>query len=130
MRFARPSRAFFFLFALSLGLSACASGGGSGTSGPRRGGANLITSDELETVSQFDLFTAINRLRPAWLRPGSRGTLPAVVMNGTPQAGGVETLKSMRPADVSKLEFMSAADATTRFGTGFQAGAIVVTSAR
>lgn len=130
MRFARPSRAFVFLFALALGSTACASGGGGGTSGPKRGGPNKITVEELATMEQFDLYTAISRLRPRWLRAGSRGDLPAVVMNGTPQNGGLEVLRSIRPSDVGSLEFMSASDATTRFGTGYQGGAIVVSTGR
>lgn len=125
MRFARPRRALFLACALALGIAGCASGGSGGSDGPRRGGPNKITSEELATVSQFDVYTAISRLRPAWLRGGSRAT-PQVVMNGQPQSQGLDMLRSIRSSEVSSLEFMSSSDATTQFGTGFQGGAIIV----
>jgi hypothetical protein len=78
----------------------------------------------------MDLFGAVNRLRPTWLRPQSRGTLPVVIVDGTPQPGGVDALRSMRASDVSELQYMNASDATTRYGTGYTAGAIVVTTRR
>lgn len=126
-----PRRLFIALFALTLSVAGCASGGGGGTeSGVRRGSSNRIIAEELATVSELDLFSAVQRLRPAWLRSGSRGTLPEVILNGTPQAGGVEALRSFRATDVSALDFMSASDATTRYGTGYTAGAIVITTVR
>lgn len=131
----RPSRSFrsvpgvLALF-LALSLGACASGGGSeAESGPRRS-SNRLTTEELETVSQFDLYTAVSRLRPQWLRSGSRGTLPGVILNGSPQPGGVEFLRNLRAGEVTGLQFMSAADATTRYGTGYPSGAILVTTGR
>lgn len=121
----------FFALALALGLGACAgaaSGGASG--GGVRRNSNRIDEAELATVAETDVFTAINRLRPAWLRAGSRGTLPEILLDGTPQTGGPEVLRNFRAADVSLLEYMSASDATTRYGTGYTAGAILVTTKR
>ena len=125
----------FFVTALALGQGACAgaasggaSGGASGT--PVRRSSSRIDETELATVAETDVFTAINRLRPAWLRPGSRGTLPEILLDGTPQSGGPEVLRNFRAADVSTLEYMSASDATTRYGTGYTAGAIIVTTKR
>jgi len=128
MRVTRSSRALVAAFALALGLSACASGGG-GTGGAPRGSSNRITSDELATMSQLDLFTAVSRLRPQWLRPRS-GQLPEVVIDGAHQQGGTEVLRSMRASEAGQLEYMSAADATTRYGTGYTAGAIIVSTRR
>lgn len=135
----QPQKRFFIaLLAITLGLGGCA-GGGSGTGGGTGSGAqatggrrtsNRITAEELATVSELDLHAAVNRLRPAWLRAGSRGTLPAVILDGSPQTGGVDVMSSMRAADVASLEFMSASDATTRYGTGYSAGAIVITTHR
>jgi len=127
MRITRSSRPFVATFALALGLSACASGGGGG--GAPRSSSNRITSDELATVAQLDLFTAVNRLRPQWLRPRS-GQLPEVIIDGAHQQGGTEVLRSMRPSEVGQLEYMSASDATTRYCTGYTAGAIIVSTRR
>jgi hypothetical protein len=56
---------------LALLAAACASGGGSGDSGPRRD-RNLITGEELTQTGELTtLFDAIRRLRPTWL-PGCR----------------------------------------------------------
>ena len=125
-----PHRLFAFA-ALALTLAGCAgAGGGAAAGGARRGSSTRIVADELATVAELDLFGAVNRLRPTWLRPQSRGTLPVVVVDGTPQAGGVDALRSMRAADVSELEYMNASDATTRYGTGYTAGAIIVSTRR
>jgi len=124
-----PSRALVATFALALGLSACASGGGGGGGTPR-GSSTRIIGEELATVAQLDLYTAVSRLRPQWLRPGTRGQLPEVIVDGTRQQGGADVLRSMRANDVSELQFMSASDATTRYGTGFTAGAIIVSTRR
>lgn len=130
MRILEHKRLFLVLFALSLGLAACAGGsGGSGSSGPRRS-STRITAEELGNVAELDLFSAIQRLRPAWLRAGTRGALPQVIVDGTPQQGGVEALRAFRATDATGLELMSASDATTRYGTGYTAGAIVVTTRR
>jgi len=129
MRILSHKRLIFFLFALSLGLAGCAAGGSGGSGGPRRS-SNSITAEELAEVSELDLFSAIQRLRPAWLRSGSRGALPSVIVDGTPQQGGAEALRSYRATDVTGLELMSASDATTRYGTGYTNGAIIVSTRR
>lgn len=129
----RPSPHRLIAFAvLALALTGCAgSGGGGGAAeGPRRGSSTRITADELANVAELDLFSAVNRLRPTWLRPQSRGTLPVIIRDGTAQPGGVDALRSMRAGEVSELQYMSSSDATTRYGTGYTAGAIVVTSRR
>ena len=124
---------FFFSLALALGLVAC--GGGTGTAGAAgRGGvrrnSNRIEAAELATVADVDAYTAINRLRPAWLRAGTGGTPPEIIVDGSPQSGGPDVLRNFRAADVTLLEYMSASDATTRYGTGYSSGAIIVTTRR
>ena len=131
MRLLPMKRLVLTLFALSLGATGCASGsGGGGGGGAPRGSSTRIVADELATVSQLDLYAAIQRLRPAWLRPGTRGQLPEVIVDGSPQAGGAEGLRSFRSGDVGQVEYMNASDATTRFGTGYTGGAILVTTRR
>lgn len=131
---ATPSRTriLYASLVLALTLAGCAGGGGgAGTAqtGGRRA-SNRIDAAELATVSELDLYAAVGRLRPPWLRPGTRGTLPQLILDGSPQSGGVEMLRSMRAGDVTGLEFMNASDATTRYGTGYTGGAIIVTTKR
>lgn len=110
--------------AVSAVLAACASGGG-GSSGPRRN-ANLITAEELAEYTTFTVHDVIRRLRPRWLVSRGGGS-PTVVMDGA-RMGGVQSLQSISVSDVDSLRFLSAADATMRFGTNFPDGAIEVTS--
>lgn len=110
--------------AVSAVLAACASGGGS-SGGPRRS-TNLITTDELADYTTFTVHDAIRRLRPRWLVSRGGGS-PTVVMDGA-RMGGIEALRSLSVSDVDSLRFLSAADATMRFGTNFPDGAIEVTS--
>jgi hypothetical protein len=125
MRLVRGSRSFIALLALALGTSGCASGGG-GSSTPRGSTTHIIES-ELQSMQQLSVYDAIGRLRPNWLRSRS-GVQPAVMMDGNRQAGGMDVLRSLRVVDVQELRYMSASDATTRYGTGFDGGAILVTS--
>lgn len=125
-----PRRLFAFA-ALALTLAGCAGAGGGGTAGSaRRGSSTRLVAEDLSAVAEMDLYGAISRLRPTWLRPQSRGTLPVIVVDGTPQAGGIDALRTMRAADATEVQYMNASDATTRYGTGYTAGAIIITTRR
>jgi hypothetical protein len=101
---------------------------------PRRNPSE-ITQEELAnpSVGQLNLLQVIQQLRPNWLRVrgspsltgGGRST-PGVVLDNMSQS--FERLASLRAADVTSLVFLSAGDATTRFGTGYPNGAILVTT--
>jgi hypothetical protein len=111
-------------------LAACASGGGDG--GSRRD-RNLITLEELEELQQFTLLDAIRRLRPRWLQVsravstrGNPQEFPRVVVDRVPR-GELEALGQISVSDVREVRFLSASDATLKYGTGYPAGAIEVT---
>ena len=108
--------------------SACASGGGGGGDerGPRRD-PNLITAEELADYSNLDCFDAVRRLRPRWLQ--ARAGDPTVVRDGSQLGPASEYLSEIRVGQVESLRYLSATEATMRYGTGVQGGAIVVTSA-
>ena len=128
----RPRKLHVFLLCLlALGPAACASPGGSAGTGSQPGGhraSNRIDAAELAPLSELDVYQAIGRLRPAWLRTSPQGALPVIVLDGSPQTGGLDFLRTFRAADVNALEYMGASDATTRFGTGYVGGAILVTT--
>ena len=124
------SRSFFVAtFALTVGLAGCASSGGGGGDGATRGSSTRITRAQLEPVAELDAFEVIRRLRPAWLRSRA-GQAPTVIIDGSPQMGGLDVLRSYRARDIELLEYMNASDATNRFGTGYQGGAIQMTTRR
>ena len=116
------------------GLSvACASSSESGGASRSR---NLITVEELMEVPHSSVYEAVRALRPRWLqaRAGAsmrspRRETPRVYMDGQ-LFGGVDQLWTLLPGEVGELQFLSASDATTRFGTNHFAGAIVVTTRR
>lgn len=106
-------------------LVGCASGG----EGRRSRGA--ITAEELTSTGASDCFEAVRALRPQWLRaraaptPRDPNPEPRVIVDGTPR-GGLAELSLIPTADVESIRFMGSSDATTRFGTGYPAGAIEV----
>jgi len=135
---------------LLAGTLACASGGSSSPpasgavttpSGPR-GNANLITESEITATGLQTIHEVIERLRPNMLRtrgqmgrlagasaaePGASNSNIKVYLNGT-QIGDISMLRSIQATSVKQVQFLSSSDATTRFGTGHDAGAILVTS--
>ena len=129
-------------------LGACASGGSKPgaapsttaaarvTSNTKRGSSNLITQSEIESTSLEILYDVIERLRPNMLRArgqttrlssGASTSTVKVYLNDT-LMGDISSLRSIQSSSVQQVEFLSSSDATTRFGTGNAAGAIVVTS--
>ena len=121
------------LLAAALVAVGCASSGESG--GPSRS-RNLITEAELMEVPHSSVYEAVRALRPRWLqaRAGATFSSPArqtamVYIDGQLR-GNLSELWSLLPGEVSEVRFMSASDATTRFGTNHIGGAIVVTTRR
>ncbi len=118
--------------AASLAAS-CASTGERGPSGRSR---NAIANEELMAVPHSSLYEAVRALRPRWLQARNSATLrdpmpqtPRVYLDGQP-FGGIYDLRSLLPGDVGEVRYLSASDATTRFGTNHLAGAIIVTTRR
>jgi outer membrane receptor protein involved in Fe transport len=123
--------------ALALVLcAALASCGGSGASGggaaAPRPAANRLTATELERAGASDVYGAVQELRPQWLvvrggvdLRGQQATI-AVIMDGVQQSGGIDVLRNIPVTDVQEVSFLSARDATTKYGTNMTAGAIVV----
>lgn len=111
----------------------CASGPHPSGSGSAR---NVLTSEQLSepSILNMNAHQAIQRLRPRWLQSRSSGaggtrTEPVVFLNGS-RYGAVSTLRSIRVSAVESMRYLSAGDATTRWGTGFDGGVILITSRR
>jgi hypothetical protein len=88
-----------------------------------------ITEAELEPIAQMSAFEAIQRLRPRWLQSRT-GWLPTVHVDGSVRGAGEEILASIPCSEVEGMQYLNAADATTRFGTDYANGAILVTTKR
>ena len=133
MRIPSPHARFLAAAAL-LALSACAAQSAAPRAGTRD--ANLITVDELETVNASNLFDAVNRLRPQFLR--SRGVVSlqdpnpptAVVYLDGQRVGGIDFLERMSPLGVISVRFMTPVDASSRYGFNHEGGAILVSTRR
>jgi len=134
-----------FVLAAVIALTACSSGSAStgGTTSSttvRRGGSNLITPEEITAAgagmeSAFDI---VQRLRPAMLRSrtSSFGSdnqgqqVPVIVYSDDVRLGTVENLRTIPAMQVREIRYISATDATQRWGTGHSSGAIQVVTKR
>ena len=127
MRAITSKRLLIASFALAIGLAGCASGGGGGGGGG--GNPNQLTNEALQAVIGSDAYQAIQRLRPRWLQ--SRGGNSAnVFVDGQERPGGLEVLRGFPVADIDEMLYMSASEATTRYGTGHPNGLIVIMTKR
>lgn len=115
---------------LALAVAAC---GSPGRLGGMESGQQALTAEDLQRVDVPNAYMAVERLRPDWLRsrgptsprnPG--GNLPAVYVAGIRQQAGLDALRQVRLGDVMEIQYMSAMDATTRYGTDHAGGAIIV----
>jgi hypothetical protein len=122
-------RSIFLGCLLAVFVAACASTNGTNT--PRRS-SNVITAEELAASSAKEALEAIELLRPQWLRtrgvasPASlQALVPAVYLNNQrlPELGN---LRNFPAANIEEIRYLNSQDATTLYGTGNAAGAIVV----
>ena len=102
--------------------------------GPRGRNVNVITRDELVGSKEYNVYDAISRLRPTYLKSRGQVTLSGMA-SSTPQVyldgqhyGEVGLLKSMSLELVTQIRLLNGADATTRYGLNHAAGVIEVTT--
>ena len=126
---------------LALVVSACASspdtpfGGEFETSAAAsRGNSRLIVRAQLEPLVGRSAYEAVETLNPRWLQP--RGGSPQygpsyarVVVDGTVRRE-LADLYRMSTNNIETMRYLSASDATTRYGTGYIGGVIEVTTRR
>lgn len=124
-----------FLGLLMIGVMAlgCASTGASpGTSRETARSRDVITAEELAGIDAVDAYSAVQRLRPSFfqtrgatsLRQGDAG--PVVYIDNN-KAGQIGVLRQITTAEIQEIRYLSASEATQRFGTGHTGGAILVT---
>jgi len=97
-------------------LGACASSSGGGGSP-----STVITGQQLVETRQSNLYTAIQALRPAWLRSRGNTSLSgpsevALFVNEAPY-GNVSNLSSIPIDAVLDVRYLPASEAGSRYGT-------------
>jgi hypothetical protein len=103
---------------------------------PVRSSPNVLTGEDVRAVDVGNLYDAVRRLRPQWLRARGSASLvspeatQAVVYVAGIRQGDPRALQNVNVDTVSRVEFIDSRDATTRFGTGHLGGAILVDIAR
>jgi hypothetical protein len=116
-------------------ISACA--GSQSSSRPEaptaRRSSDVITAEELATTGESNVYMAVQRLRPQWLRARPRGQTRlagaetgVVVYIDATRYGSLNSLQSLAIGGIYEIKRYDASEATNRFGTGHTNGAIVI----
>lgn len=93
---------------------------------------DLITAAELDRHADVTARQAIERLRPRFLRmrgPSSIQNADAdrlIVYVDNARMGGVEVLDQIHAYEIQDIRYLSAPDATSRYGTGHAGGVIAI----
>ncbi len=132
----RPLLTLILVSAAMIGCSGgSASGSGAQTStAPRRGSSNVISRSELASLNEgSSALEAIQRLRPTMLRTRGGGSIllaadPIHVFLNSNRLGDPESLGSVQASELQEIRFLSASEATQKWGTGYTNGAIQLTS--
>lgn len=112
---------------LLLSFSACAATQ-TGSSSSNR---NLLTNEEIQQTRGYNsAYEIIRNLRPHWLRKRGRQSIynegTIVVYLDDMKYGDPEMLREIRAENVRSIQFLSAAQASSRFGLDHTHGAILV----
>jgi hypothetical protein len=126
------------LLAATLALTTVACGSSTprtGQAGPG-GDRNVILAEEIVQVENATALDVVQRLRPHFLQrrgPTSitqqDNTYPVIYIDGL-RRGDVNELRQIPASTIARIEYISASDATTRWGTGHTAGVIAVSTRR
>jgi hypothetical protein len=111
---------------LVLLAAACsATGGSSGGGNP-----DLITQEQIASVPDGTAFTIVQRFRSSWLRARTQATFGntnpayAEVFVDEMHYGDINALGRIASTEIESIQYISATDATTRYGTGYMGGII------
>jgi hypothetical protein len=93
-----------------------------------------ILFDEIDAKASDakNAYEVIERLRPQFLRSRPSRTIqnqagvPIHVFIDGGYRGGLEVLREITAVSVIEITYLNGSDATTRFGTGYESGAILV----
>lgn len=133
-----PAVAAPLLAAAAAGCGGAAVQGASSTpsatsaAAPARSNGDVISGDEIRAGQFRDVYNAVERLRPQFLRSRGatstrdvEGNLPIVFVDEQ-RLGAVGSMRGLPIDNVREIRFIAPRDATTRWGTGYTAGVIMV----
>lgn len=112
-----PWVAIIAMLAVGAGVPGCASSGGSSS---EYGRPDVLTQEQMESVSATNLYDIIDRLRPRWLRirdTGSNQGRRIVVVRGGATLGGIEVLRQTGPEGILELRYKSGEEASILVGS-------------
>ena len=99
---------------------------------PARSNGDVISAEEIQGGQFRDVYNAVERLRPQFLRSRGatstrdvEGNLPIVFVDEQ-RLGAVASMRGLPVDNVREIRFIAPRDATTRWGTGYTAGVIMV----
>ena len=107
---------------------------------PARGSANLITNAEIEAagIDMLNALQLVERLRPMMMRPrnqtagsmGAGSTFGVIAYVDDIRLGELDALATVMRGTIREIRYITATDATTRWGTGHSNGVIQVITKR
>ena len=116
--------------------AACAAGGGGGAAGGAAGGggggggnANQLTATDLAAAALNagePLRETIQRVRPQWLVVRTGQPSPVVMFDGQAQSGDLSVLQTITAGRVERVTYIRPEAAASRYGPGYEGGAIDV----
>ena len=118
------------LAALLVVLGGCGSSG-QGTSSDSGGSPYTITQEEIQKAgTSSNAYNLVRRLEPQWLQKRGRNSIRSpgdirVYVQGNRQ-GGPGALRQIDMIDVKSIQFLQPDEATMRYGSGHDNGAILV----
>ena len=123
-------RRFVIVAAALVSLAAC--GAKTGHVAPQN--RNLITADEIAKSNASNAYEAVERLRPAFLRTRGPQSIqnpepvtPMIYVDGM-RFGTLQSLTQVPALGIISIQYLSAIDASQRFGLGNEGGAIIITT--
>lgn len=123
-------RNFAIVAAALVSLAACG-GKGSHVAPQNR---DLITADEIARSNASNAYEAVERLRPAFLRTRGPQSIqnpdpvtPMIYVDGM-RFGSLRSLTQVPALGIMSIQYLSALDASQRFGLGNEGGAILITT--
>ena len=94
--------------------------------------SRMITGEAIAMrYHEGNLLDALRTLRPRIVAPRgpNRTRFPELYVDGLPRLGGLADLASIRVDAVAEVRYLSPIEASTLFGSGHTAGAVLVTLA-
>jgi hypothetical protein len=128
----RAHRTIFAPGLCTLFLASCALRTGVADTTQPHASADVITQTQIRLANAQTALEAVERLGHLRSRvrtpvsPTNARPQPAVYVDGLPLVRGLAGLADVRAATVHEIRFLSAPEATTRFGTGHEGGAILI----